>query len=842
MTLTYKATVDTSQAERNLSNLQKSVGGLNDTFIRLKSTLATISLGAVISSSIRFADAIQDLSDATGIATANILGFSNAVSQNGGTAESAQKAILKLVQSIGDAAGGSLEAQNAFRAVGVSLGDLSKLSEQDLLKKTIEGLDKITNSAERSTLIAKLLGKEFRNVRFGELGAAYAAAAAESQKYSGSIAAGAAAQQNLEVTIRKFQTALLEVLRPINEFISKIDISVESIGQTIKTVGALVVALFALTKGLAIVNALSNGWRALVVTGGALSKAFYGVGAGLTGFVKNLGRAVGILPTAYGGITSLGFALASLSRSLLRFAGLAGLIYAVVDAFSYLEKTVFQTNYIEKGVNAIAVGLEWLTRAAGDLLNLPTNIIGRVLGIDNVVGLGDPLIALARKAEEARKGLTSTAGAGRGGSPELTKMLQDRGAELAKQSAQEREVIDALQKRRQEIEKASAAFRRQNNEIIDNINLEKSFVGKTEEFIEIERAREEVLKRSADETSKLRDAKALLTKDEQALAAVYDQQIAKISQAAGKDAERIARSVEGLQGLRLVEKARLQDIENVTKAIEDQISRQGQLGDILRGINDQRVDITFQQGQKGKSPFQQQVDNIKESARKAALEAGRAYAAAFEDSGDGLTPERAAELARGLDAIAEGYRNISESQVEALGSSNDMIRGLTEAWDSYKTAALDTAGQIKSNFENFTSGLEDAFVNFVQTGKLSFKSLANSILADLARIAFKKAVLGMAGLFGFAAGGSVMGGTPIIVGERGPELFVPSSAGKIVPNNVLNGSAAGQGPVNGGGQTMVTYNIQAVDAASFRSMVARDPSFIYAVTEQGRRSQPTRSR
>ena len=60
MTLTYKATVDTSQAERNLSNLQKSVGGLNDTFIRLKSTLATISLGAIISNSLKFADAIQD--------------------------------------------------------------------------------------------------------------------------------------------------------------------------------------------------------------------------------------------------------------------------------------------------------------------------------------------------------------------------------------------------------------------------------------------------------------------------------------------------------------------------------------------------------------------------------------------------------------------------------------------------------------------------------------------------------------------------------------------------------------------------------------------------------------
>jgi phage-related minor tail protein len=78
-----------------------------------------------------------------------------------------------------------------------------------------------------------------------------------------------------------------------------------------------------------------------------------------------------------------------------------------------------------------------------------------------------------------------------------------------------------------------------------------------------------------------------------------------------------------------------------------------------------------------------------------------------------------------------------------------------------------------------------------------------------------------------------MAGKPYMVGENGREMFVPNSAGSIVPNNQLGG---------GGGQTMVTYNIQAVDASSFRSMVARDPSFIYAVTEQGRRSQPTRSR
>jgi len=73
-----------------------------------------------------------------------------------------------------------------------------------------------------------------------------------------------------------------------------------------------------------------------------------------------------------------------------------------------------------------------------------------------------------------------------------------------------------------------------------------------------------------------------------------------------------------------------------------------------------------------------------------------------------------------------------------------------------------------------------------------------------------------------------------VVGEKGPELFVPKTAGTIVPNGAF-----------GGGQTIntaVSYNISAVDAQSFKTLLARDPEFIHNVAEQGRRSLPIRSR
>jgi TP901 family phage tail tape measure protein len=61
---------------------------------------------------------------------------------------------------------------------------------------------------------------------------------------------------------------------------------------------------------------------------------------------------------------------------------------------------------------------------------------------------------------------------------------------------------------------------------------------------------------------------------------------------------------------------------------------------------------------------------------------------------------------------------------------------------------------------------------------------------------------------GFAAGGSVTGGAPIIVGERGPELFVPSANGQIVPNNEMGDwMAPGGMGASGAGASVTIENV-----------------------------------
>jgi phage tail tape-measure protein len=73
----------------------------------------------------------------------------------------------------------------------------------------------------------------------------------------------------------------------------------------------------------------------------------------------------------------------------------------------------------------------------------------------------------------------------------------------------------------------------------------------------------------------------------------------------------------------------------------------------------------------------------------------------------------------------------------------------------------------------------------------------------------------------FAEGGAVKGGMPITVGERGREMFIPSSNGTIVPNQDL------------GGGTNITFNIQANDVRGIRELLIDNRATIINLVNQG---------
>lgn len=99
-------------------------------------------------------------------------------------------------------------------------------------------------------------------------------------------------------------------------------------------------------------------------------------------------------------------------------------------------------------------------------------------------------------------------------------------------------------------------------------------------------------------------------------------------------------------------------------------------------------------------------------------------------------------------------------------------------WSTNMKSVASTA--VQSLQSTMNTVFSDAVQGNLKSFKDYFKSFANSILQYLSSMLVNK-------IMGKAEGGPVAGGTTYLVGEQGPELFVPNTSGTIVPNNQLGG-------------------------------------------------------
>ena len=191
------------------------------------------------------------------------------------------------------------------------------------------------------------------------------------------------------------------------------------------------------------------------------------------------------------------------------------------------------------------------------------------------------------------------------------------------------------------------------------------------------------------------------------------------------------------------------------------------------------------------------------------------------------------------------FREKLNKLLKEAGERLESYRELTIDWikifDNLKTRLGTPLDRLNKTLEDgLVKGVEmfeDKLTEAVLTGKASFSDLGDHLKATLAKAMVQKFISGpILALFGLASGGPAKAGQPYIVGEEGPELFIPKNSGTVIPNDITEAMAGGPAFNMGGG--MVTYNINAVDAPSFQQLVASDPQFIYAVTQAGARTIP----
>lgn len=151
----------------------------------------------------------------------------------------------------------------------------------------------------------------------------------------------------------------------------------------------------------------------------------------------------------------------------------------------------------------------------------------------------------------------------------------------------------------------------------------------------------------------------------------------------------------------------------------------------------------------------------------------------------------------GVDAYSNAWNNLNHR----IGETETRIKPVADGMK-------DMFAELTRAIEGYTQRMSDAFVDFAFTGKMSFGDMIRSMLSDLAKMAmnnmFKQLLsMGSSGgkdiigdiiiaIMGAADGGPVGKNRTTLVGEKGPELFVPSSVGTIIPNNMLGGGGGMQ--------------------------------------------------
>ncbi|MGH6646210.1 phage tail tape measure C-terminal domain-containing protein [Aquabacterium sp.] len=198
----------------------------------------------------------------------------------------------------------------------------------------------------------------------------------------------------------------------------------------------------------------------------------------------------------------------------------------------------------------------------------------------------------------------------------------------------------------------------------------------------------------------------------------------------------------------------------------------------------------------------------------------------------GATEQEVAVLKEKLNALND-LKGVQQDQKDNNKGFEDSQKtfssGWTKAFNDYRKQAEDNSKMAGDMFNSVTGKMGDALGNFVTTGKLNFKSLAASILADLAKIAMQKAIVNIASSM-FADGGAFSGGVQFfatgdvfdsptafgmsggktgVMGEAGPEAIMPLTRGQDGKLGVVASGAGGGSTTN---QYSVSINIQSVDS------------------------------
>lgn len=298
-----------------------------------------------------------------------------------------------------------------------------------------------------------------------------------------------------------------------------------------------------------------------------------------------------------------------------------------------------------------------------------------------------------------------------------------------------------------------------------------------------------------------------------------------------------------LQARRFIVEQREKELSIIRQQIE--FNKQTQKIDVARQLLDnERVYMT---------DYQFKIESEILATNKRRLDLEQQIVEAKQKMGEGQSYEAEKERIQGL---IDAENKLSEIRLRAIEAEEYRRTNFTEGWqEAFRKFATDAQayGKLGADmFQSFVGNMNSAIDQFVKTGKLNFKSFAQSVIQDIIAMMLKFQAMqlivmgmrslgfsgfGLPGIGGKAVGGNVYENTPQIVGENGPELFIPQRSGTVVPNQQMGQALQGQPSIVYNGPYIA--NMSAIDTQSAQQFLAKNKMSVWSANQSASRTLPT---
>jgi len=867
-----KLTADASQLVQEVRKAETALKGLQDVGANVSKALigvtaAAAGFGYAVKGILDSAAALFDAADTIGISVQSLQVFQKAAGEVGVSAEELNSSLMKMNANIGEALiKGSGGAADALKRMGISLDQINGMKPDAQFELIAKRLSEIPNQAERSALAMDLFGKQGAKVlkiaegldEMRKKMEALGMLISPEQQASLDLAGDA-----VDGLIGMFSVGLKKAVADMAPYILAIVYSIEDavkaaggLENIISKVGAVVRYAF----NVAIIYGMVNGFIAmqaairaaggamavfnlivqrsplflLVAAAAALAQAFGLDVAGAIGKALdvsgNLGKANDKIAETAGEIKDKNNEAAVAAKR-----GNAEAEKAAANALKALDNTIKKLES-ENQFMKDKVGLSEQEAAVQKIIRDEQDKLAAA-GAKMSANQLARLTAAAQESQELKAQAAFT---------DTMKALQDDILSLTAAEGIEREKISALlgleksmkrEATQGEKDKLNALI--QQREVLKSISQQQQdfvrnydsdlqiFIGRNEKLINLDKQRAKA-KENLDKVTGENEKKLALEN----LQAIEGRYTGELLAAAGAYSELYSletnynKQLGALRDIRdRLEKDslmyRLMESEGVLKEMELQEKRMQE----RLAVEKQAFEIRNAQMEKATRLSNLQI------IQNAELEAARTKYAnlevlAFEHQQALKDIEIKAQQDKLAMQLQQGnaeyqYRRFSADEAKQIAADRTAFEKKTEM---EKTGfVLDQAGQMfsalgaqnKSAFEaakafNIANAIMNTYMAATKAlatypPPFNFIAMGAAVAMGLAQVAQIRSQQ----YSGRALGGPVMGGTPYLVGENGPEIFTPATTGSITRNSDIGGSST----VN------VSFNITANDTSGFDSLL-----------------------